>query len=409
MNSAPSSAATKRSGWKTPAVSASAVPTSTGASPTGSVFGRAAISQMRTTLGLAVPVLMPTSLRPPRKAREVGRALLEEGRASLGRLLAAVEEEVRVVGELLDAGVAVLLRVEAGLHEPQRKGGKGKHLAAPLHRRRLQLLQRHDRVDQPHLQRLLRAVLPAQKPDLLGLLGANEVAQHRRAEAPVPRANSWPRLPEARVVGRDRQVAHDVEDMPATDRIARHHRHDRLWQPADLHMEVRDVKAPDRRVPTDSVTRLAPHSLVAARAERLVALAGEDDRAHRCVLPRPLERVGQLDHRLRPKRVAHLRPVDRDLRDPVAAQLVADVLVLTGRRPRHAHVSSLLKVGGPEPYSEPLAGGESPDHPNSADLWAPHDLKPAEFRPTGGSPCSLRGSTVRLLAGSSWRSASLPR
>jgi hypothetical protein len=58
MKSAPSSAATKRSGWNTPAVSASAVPTSTGASPTGRVFGRAAISQMRTTLGVAVPVLM---------------------------------------------------------------------------------------------------------------------------------------------------------------------------------------------------------------------------------------------------------------------------------------------------------------------------------------------------------------
>ena len=36
----------------------------------------------------------------------------------------------------------------------------------------------------------------------------------------------------------------------------------------------------------------------------------------------------ELDHGLRAEGVAHLRAVDRDLRDPVAAQLVADVLVL---------------------------------------------------------------------------------
>src|SRR4051794_21793143 len=122
MRSAPSSAAAKRSGWKTPAVPASDVPTSTGARPTGSVFGRAAISQMRSTLGLAVPVLIvpspcrpraviPDSLRPPREAREVRRALLQERRAALARLLAAVEQQVGVVGELLDARVAVLMRV----------------------------------------------------------------------------------------------------------------------------------------------------------------------------------------------------------------------------------------------------------------------------------------------------------
>jgi hypothetical protein len=34
--------------------------------------------------------------------------------------------------------------------------------------------------------------------------------------------------------------------------------------------------------------------------------------------PRALERVGDLDQRLGPERVAHLGPVDRDLRDPVA-------------------------------------------------------------------------------------------
>src|SRR4051794_22903338 len=154
MKSAPSSAAAKRSGWNTPAVSASAVPTSTGASPTGSVFGRAAISQIRTTLGVAVPVLMreayDAGLRPAREAREVRLALLEEGSPPLRRLLAAVEQQVRVVRQLLDAGVAVLLRVEARLHEPQREGGQREHLAAPLDRRGLQLIERDDGIHEPH-------------------------------------------------------------------------------------------------------------------------------------------------------------------------------------------------------------------------------------------------------------------
>ena len=78
-------------------------------------------------------------------------------------------------------------------------------------------------------------------------------------------------------------------------------------------------------------------ALVAARAERERPLAREHDHADRRVLARPLERVRDLDDRLRPERVAHLRPVDRDLRDAVAAELVADVLVLGGGGPRHGH------------------------------------------------------------------------
>ena len=53
MNIAPSSAATKASGWKCPAPSASEVPTSTGATAAGSVRTRAAITQMRTATAQA--------------------------------------------------------------------------------------------------------------------------------------------------------------------------------------------------------------------------------------------------------------------------------------------------------------------------------------------------------------------
>src|ERR1700677_2482574 len=111
MKIAPSSAATKASGRKCPAPSASEVPTSTGATAAGSVRTRAAITQMRTAL----------KLRPLGKAREVRRALLAICVPALLRLLAAVEQQVRVVRELLDSRQAVLGSVEARLQEPQRE------------------------------------------------------------------------------------------------------------------------------------------------------------------------------------------------------------------------------------------------------------------------------------------------
>ena len=93
-------------------------------------------------------------------------------------------------GELLDARVAVLVGVEARLDEAQGEGGEGEHLAAPPDGLGLQLRQRHDRVDEPHLERLPRVVLAAQQPDLLRLLRADQVAQHGRPEAAVPRARA---------------------------------------------------------------------------------------------------------------------------------------------------------------------------------------------------------------------------
>ena len=188
-------------------------------------------------------------------------------------------------------------------------------------------------------------VLAAQQPDLLRPLGAHQVAQQRRAEAAVPRAHARPGLPEARVVGGDRQVAHEVQDVAAADRVAGDHRHHRLGQAADLDVQVGDVEAPDApgRRRLGHVARVAAHALVAARAEGERALAGEDDHADRGVLARALEGGGQLDHRLGAERVADLGAVDGDLRDPVAAELVADVLVLGAGRPRHCH--------GPAGYS----------------------------------------------------------
>ena len=58
MKIAPTSAATKRRGWKMCCQPASAVPTRTGAIAAGSVRMRAAISQMRIPLGVAALVVV---------------------------------------------------------------------------------------------------------------------------------------------------------------------------------------------------------------------------------------------------------------------------------------------------------------------------------------------------------------
>src|SRR5205807_4727369 len=132
-----------------------------------------------------------------RKTGEVRRAFLLVGVAALLALLAAVEQQVGVVRELLDARQAVLGGVEGGLQQAQRERRQREHLPAPADRLRLQALERHDRVHEPHLQRLLGGVLAAQKPDLLRLLGAHQARQEARAEAAVERANTRSHLAEA--------------------------------------------------------------------------------------------------------------------------------------------------------------------------------------------------------------------
>jgi hypothetical protein len=159
-----------------------------------------------------------------------------------------------------------------------------------------------------------------------------------------------------------------VQDVTAADRVAGDHRHDRLRHAANLDVQVGHMEAANRRLSARVLAfaarsasslawiggarvirlagaahvaaALAAHALVAPRAERVRALAGENHHADSEVLADPRESVGELDHRLGSKRVADLGAVDRDLRDPgvgAGRALVADVLVLARRLPRHGH------------------------------------------------------------------------
>src|SRR5262249_12314833 len=98
-----------------------------------------------------------------------------------------------------------------------------------------------------------------------------------------------------------------------------------------------------RRIgPGHITTSRSTDALVPARAEGIRSFAGQDDHANAVVLARALKGVDQLDHRLRPERVAHLGPVDRDLGDAgvlAVAVLVAAVLALAGRLPGRSHAA----------------------------------------------------------------------
>src|SRR5204862_2828895 len=116
----------------------------------------------------ALPVARPTTrlarraeeprrrpLRSLWKLREVRLALLHVGVATFLRLFAHVIEESRVARELLDAGEAVVGRIEAGLEHAQRERAELEHAAAPGHGFLFQVSERDDLVDESHVEGLL--------------------------------------------------------------------------------------------------------------------------------------------------------------------------------------------------------------------------------------------------------------
>src|SRR5262245_46023689 len=154
---------------------AAALPTSTGATAAGSVRGLAAMNQilMRATssAGASGGVAVPSgSLR---ELREVRAATLLVGVAALLALLGHVEQQRRVVRELLEAGEPVLGGVEARLQQPQRQRRERGHLPAPCDRFALELVAWHHCVHQAHLVGLVGVVEAAEEPDLLGLADAD--------------------------------------------------------------------------------------------------------------------------------------------------------------------------------------------------------------------------------------------
>ena len=165
-------------------------------------------------------------------------------------------------------------------------------------------------------------------------------AKQRRAVAAVEGTDLRTGLTEARVVGRDREVAHQVQDVSAADGVPGDLRDHRLREPTDLDLQVEDVEAADaltRDVVVAHVPVVAANALVAPGAERVGTGAGQDDRADADVVAGHFEGARELEERLGAEGVADLGTVDGDPRDAFG-DLVDDVAELAralplGQRP----------------------------------------------------------------------------
>src|SRR4029077_15474066 len=149
------------------------------------VAGRTADHQTREGLSAAVAI----TSGPFRKFAEVGLPLLHISVAAFLGLFAHVIEKRGVARELLNAGEAVIGRVEARLQHAQGERAELEHPAAPCDRLLLERRQRHDLVDEAHLEGLLGVVLLTEKPDLASLLLADDAGKEAGAVAAVEAAN----------------------------------------------------------------------------------------------------------------------------------------------------------------------------------------------------------------------------
>ena len=104
-----------------------------------------------------------------------------------------------------------------------------------------EFIVRHDLVDHPQFERLAGGEARVAEPDLLGLLLADEVFEIPGAEPGVEAAHHRADLSEHRAFLGDRDVAHDLQDIAAADRIAVDRGDHRFLQPLDalIHVEGR--------------------------------------------------------------------------------------------------------------------------------------------------------------------------
>ena len=239
------------------------------------------------------------------------------------RLVRVGELAQAAEGQLPDAGEVLGLGVERRLQEAQRGRRQGEDLIGAAAHLGAELRRGHDPVHQSPALGAGRVVAAAQEPDLPRALLADDARQIACAEAGVERADARAGLAELGVLGRDREIAQQVQDMAAADRIAVDRCDHGLGHLADRPVQRLHLEQPARGGPI--VPALRALLLVATDAERPLARACQRRDADRRVRPGSLERGDQLIDRARAEGVQPLRAVDRDPREPVV-DLVGYVL-----------------------------------------------------------------------------------
>src|SRR5690606_6298685 len=107
---------------------------------------------------------------------------------------------------------------------------------------------------------------------------------------------------------------HYDETVAAADGPSGHHRDDRLRAGAHLTLEVEHVQAHDSGI-LFLISGIAADSLVASRTVGFRTFARKNEHTNPMILALIVQRVAHLLDRERPKGIAHLGPVDRDLGD----------------------------------------------------------------------------------------------
>src|SRR6266566_5236158 len=154
--------------------------------------------------------MLTTYLRQARKPGEIGLALLQEGIPPLLTLLSHVVEHRCITSQLLNTRQAVSVGIESRFQEAQRKRAFLQYLLCPLYRLFFQALQRHDSINQSHVQSFLSVVLSAEIPDLSGFLVTDDTCHIGGSPTSIKTANFRTGLPKPGVVSGNRQVAEQV-------------------------------------------------------------------------------------------------------------------------------------------------------------------------------------------------------
>src|SRR5579863_7503692 len=99
--------------------------------------------------------------------------------------------------------------------------------------------------------------------------------------------------------------------MTTADSIACDHRYHRFWQILNGFLQVKRVQA--RHAIVADIPTMTAHTLIPARAERLITRTGKNSHANFRVLATDIEGINQFRQRFGPEGIAHLGPIDGNL------------------------------------------------------------------------------------------------
>src|ERR1017187_4048912 len=263
-------------------------------------------------------------------------------------------------GKTYDAGMFCSKR---GLYRPNGLRPALDKLLTPLVDFCFKLLRGHDDIYEPHRERLLGRVFSAKHPYFFCLLLADVVLHVPCPVAGIEASHHGSDLPEYGTIGRDREIAYHLKNVPASDRITIHRCDDRLRKLVNDVIHVHGGLSPFIGVGFDSFYLLSSYT------KELSSGAGDDNYSCVLILSRRFQGTPDFDHGLRPEHVAAIRSIDRDSSNIVFPReqdifVFHRLLLLTNEPPkaRYEFFLSSSHLMTPDLLSSLNASGPKPSH-----------------------------------------------